>query len=363
VGDRGSSFLRFLDRFGGIPLVAIIGALRKKQVIPEKPWNQIGILATAAIGDTILLSAVIKDFENQIAESRIFLFVGDSNLAVSKMFCSGVTIIPVPVSNPVKAVGIIRSYGFFDLWLDFGPWPRINAVISNFIRAGFSLGFLTPGQHRHYAYDSTVAHSAGNHEIDNLRRLVDSIGVHSTSVPDFSGYSRPEIYSDYFVIHMFPGGYKSSYKEWSIENWILLIDGLTERGFPVVLTGAGKDQVGAELVYKKCKKQELIINKAGKINLSETAGYLEHSRTVVSVNTGIMHLAAALGSPLIALHGPTNVNRWGPLSKIAVNFTASSRSSGCLHLGFEYDSRDRRSLDTVDSREVLETAIKMYENQ
>ena len=363
MGDRGSSLLRFFDRFGGIPLIAIIGTFRKKQVIPEKPWNQIGILATAAIGDTILLSAVLKDLVEQCSDSRIFLFVGDSNIAVSKMVCSGLTIIRIPVSNPMKAVNIIRSYGIFDLWLDFGPWPRINAVISSFVRARYTLGFLTPGQYRHFAYDSTVVHSAENHEIDNLRRLVKSIGVKSTSVPGLSGYPRPEIDVDYLVIHMFPGGYRSSYKEWNPANWISLINGLNDRGFTVILTGAGKDEAGADIVYNSCKKQEMIINKAGKMNLKETAGYLEHARTVVSVNTGIMHLAAAVEAPLVALHGPTNVKRWGPISKDAVNFTSSSPSSGCLHLGFEYDPRDRNSLDTVDTEAGLDAVLEMWENQ
>lgn len=363
MGDRGSSFLRFFDRFGGIPLVILYGLFRKKHEFPGKPWNQIGILATAAIGDTIILSAVLKDLVEQNPKSKFYMFVGESNFGISRMACSEITIISIPVSNPVKAVKIIQKYGNFDLWLDFGPWPRINAVISALVSSKHTLGFMTPGQHRHYAYDSTVIHSAENHEIDNLRRLVESVGVHSTSVPKITGYSRPEIDSDYLVIHMFPGGYKSSYKEWSADNWILLINGLTERGITVVLTGAGKDEAGAEIVYESCKKQEMIINKAGKMNLLETAGYLEHARTVVSVNTGIMHLAAALGTPLIALHGPTNVDRWGPLSERAVNFTASSRSSGCLHLGFEYDSRDRNSLDTVDPEEVLISVIKMYENQ
>ena len=45
---------------------------------------------------------------------------------------------------------------------------------------------------------------------------------------------------------------------------------------------------------------------AGKYSIDEMAALLEASRGVVSVNTGIMHLAAALDAPIVALHGPTN---------------------------------------------------------
>ena len=362
MGDRGSLILRFFDRFAGIPLVFCIGFFRKKQHIPEKPWNQIGILATVAIGDTILISAVLKDLATQYPGSRIFLFVGATNAAISRMVCSGLNIVSIPVSNPVKAVRTIRSYGIFDLWLDFGPWPRINAVISSLARARFTVGFSTSGQHRHFAYDCTVTHSSDNHEIENLRKMVESLGIHSTSIPSCSGFTRPEVDGDYAVIHMFPGGYKFFYKEWNRANWIYVINGLTDRNIPVILTGAEKDRIAAEAVYGGCKNPEMILNMAGKMNLKETAGCLEHARTVVSVNTGIMHLAAAVGAPLVALHGPTNVKRWGPLSDHAVNFTATSPSAGCLHLGFEYDRRDRNSLDTVEPEAVLGAVFTIWRN-
>jgi len=363
MGDRGSAFLRFLDRFGGIPLIFLIGLFRKKHTLPSGPWDRIGILATAAIGDTILLSAVINDLQKVCSETKVTLFVGESNYAISRMVCRGLEIVSIPVSNPFKAVRIIQSLGEFDLWLDFGPWPRVNAVITAFVHARYTAGFLTGGQHRHFAYDGFVVHSGAIHEIDNLRRLVSLIGIQSSSLPSLGEYSRPEIKGDYLVIHMFPGGYKSSYKEWKTSNWIFLINELTDKGIKVIVTGAGKDRQKAEAVCLECNNREMILNRAGKMNLEETAAYLEHARLVVSVNTGIMHLAAAAGVPLIALHGPANVNRWGPLSDRAVNFTASSPSAGCLNLGFEYDWKDKNSLDTVDPEKVLITVMKMWESQ
>jgi len=45
---------------------------------------------------------------------------------------------------------------------------------------------------------------------------------------------------------------------------------------------------------------------------AESIEWLAFAAGVVSVNTGVMHVAAALGTPTIALNGPTSGTRWGP---------------------------------------------------
>jgi ADP-heptose:LPS heptosyltransferase len=352
MGDRGSVLLRLLDRGVGIPFLGVCSLLvRKKTFFPQTP-GRIGVLATAAIGDTILLSAVLADLVRAKKNSKVTLFVGPTNQAIARMSCPEVEIVPIPVSNPLKAMRIIRTQGFFDLWLDFGPWPRINAVLSLFSRSGYTLGFKTAKQYRHFCYDQAVPHLSTNHEIDNLRQILVPLGIKSRSIPRLSGFPYPECAEPYIIIHMFPGGYKSSFKEWSRKNWVSLVDLLTDEGHNIVLTGAGKDLAAAEAVLAECRNQSLIDNRAGRENLEKTAGLLEYARAVISVNTGIMHLAAALSVPMVALHGPTNVNRWGPLSEMAVNLTATTPSSGCLNLGFEYDRRDPHSMDTIDPHSV-----------
>ena len=51
----------------------------------------------------------------------------------------------------------------------------------------------------------------------------------------------------------------------------------------------------------------------GRLACTDLAQVLGQSRLLVSGNTGVMHLAAGLGVPLLALHGPTDPVKWGPL--------------------------------------------------
>jgi ADP-heptose:LPS heptosyltransferase len=74
----------------------------------------------------------------------------------------------------------------------------------------------------------------------------------------------------------------------------------------------------------------------------------------VSVNTGIMHISALLERPTLALHGPTNPRRWGPLGKTAV-VIGPGPECGCgyLNLGFEYPRSPPDCMARISVEEVL----------
>jgi heptosyltransferase I len=92
--------------------------------------------------------------------------------------------------------------------------------------------------------------------------------------------------------------------------------------------------------------------------LAQTAALLAHSRLVVSVDTGIMHLAAALDLPLIALHGPTSSKRWGPISKNAVAIDSPDPHAGYLYLGFEPPAGPSRCMEAITYERVLDECLK-----
>ena len=102
------------------------------------------------------------------------------------------------------------------------------------------MGIRTPGQHRHFVYNAPVEHSGDRHEIDNLRGLLAPLDIRSESVPRIDVEAGPRE-EPYWVLHLFPGGYRAHYKAWSRRNWIELIDRLTARGIHVQLSGAPVD--------------------------------------------------------------------------------------------------------------------------
>src|SRR4030067_2955272 len=93
---------------------------------------------------------------------------------------------------------------------------------------------------------------------------------------------------------------------------------------------------------------------AGKPPLRDTAIVLKSPVLLVTVNTGIMHVGAALGVPLVALHGPTSSKRWGAYMKNGCQIAIESPIPGCgyLNLGFEYPANPPRPLEGIPSESV-----------
>ena len=342
---RGSAVLRMIDRAVGVPALWCLGRLSSRRVLPAR-IGRIGILETAAIGDTTLLSAVLYDLRAAFPAAQIVLFAGPSNAGIARLLEVPDQVVRLPVTRPLAAARVLSRY-VFDVFLDFGPWPRINALLASSARSHFKVGFETPHQHRHYAYDQSVPHSSRRHELENFRSLVGAIGVPTGHPPGFaSSVGRRERLpgslqgTAYVVLHPWPGGYRSHLKEWPVEKWLELGEALSARGFRIALTGAPADRARNEAMIARRKPD------AGPAwidcatpDLEQTIAILRRSELTVSVNTGVMHLAAAVGTPVIGLHGPTSALRWRPVGPWSVAVTAPGKGCGYLHLGFEYPAQ------------------------
>jgi len=161
IRGRGNRLAKRLDRIAGIPLVWALGRLRRRRpVVPPRAIRRIGLLKTSAIGDTILLSGPASDLRRQFPDTEIVLFVGSSNREAAGLIQAVDRVVELAVERPLRAIRGIRRHPV-DLLFDFAPWARINAVLACFARAGWRVGFRTPGQYRHYVYDQLVDHAGG----------------------------------------------------------------------------------------------------------------------------------------------------------------------------------------------------------
>ena len=345
-----------VDRYAGIPLVAALGLLRKKRQLPSHP-ERIAVLNTAAIGDTILMSAVIADLRDRYKSAQLILFTGPSNHAVANLIPELDRVVLLDIFNPLNAIRQIRLYDL-DVLLDFGPWPRLNSIIAVLSGARFIAGFKTYGQYRHYAYDVAVEHSSSQHELENFRELVRAVYAEPGHMPSLrcgpsSSVHRLSSRRGYVILHMWPGGTGSSHKEWPQDRWRALAETLVHDGYGIALTGSPEQSgLNDELIARVNPPARSSITNIAGCNFSELANELRRADLVVSVNTGIMHMADALSASLVALHGPTNARRWGPVSPTSISLESPLPGSGFLDLGFEFprnvpDCMNALSFDAV----------------
>jgi heptosyltransferase-3 len=356
--ERGNRNLRLIDRCVGIPLLLAISAFRRRRLRPAAPRVQrVGLLLFGMIGDSVLASATISDLRRHFPSARILCFITEGTRSISSIIDGVDDWAVVSVTRPDRSITVLRAHRV-DILVDFGQWARITAILAAVAGARFTVGFRTVGQWRHFAYDAVADHSDQQHEIDNFRALTAALGIKSEGMPHLRrspSLFRLDRRKRWVVLHPWAAGYRSELREWAQEKWVALAMSVLAWDYGIVITGGPSDRERAEALANAIGGQEnAVMCVAGRTTLAESVSLLEQADAVVSVNTGLMHIAAALDRPLVALHGPTNPRRWGPVSKRAV-VVGPGPEHGCgyLSLGHEYPAHPPDCMNRIEVEEVL----------
>jgi len=121
------------------------------------------------------------------------------------------------------------------------------------------------------------------------------------------------------------------FKAWPPERFACLSDCLAENDLPVVLVGNQADQKTAHLIQNKA--QLCPCSLVGQTTFLELAALMKHCALFVGNDSGPMHLAAAVGCPVLALFGPSNPYVWGPKGNRVSVIYKGMECEQCYHAG------------------------------
>lgn len=117
-----------------------------------------------------------------------------------------------------------------------------------------------------------------------------------------------------------PGAEFGPAKRWPHYHYATLAKMLIEQGYSVRLFGSKKDEAAGEQIRLALPEnlQRYCLNLAGQTDLNQAVDLIADCKAVVSNDSGLMHIAAALNKPLVALYGPTSPQYTPPLSENVV---------------------------------------------
>ena len=362
MSERNNIWLKKIDYYIGCPLVYFLGFFRSKRSIIPKQVKRVLLIKTAGIGDTVLVGAIVLEIKQQYPKAQIDIVCSKNNAAMAKMLPGISEVYIFNMKAPFKSLRLLRKLEQFDLLIDFAPWPRINAVVSYVVDATFKVGFKRKDMYRHYIYDSSIEHLDTVHEIDNYRNLIKAVGIYPNCVVPLlpiKDIKKNIISGEYAILHLYPGGAMQKQRMWDVNKWVCLAKFLSERyRLKIFLTGGVEDKWNAESVARMiCENGVMAQSIAGKYPLKEIPNILSGAKILVSVNTGIMHIGAAVGVPLVALHGATSELRWGPLSSHLVVAKSGVHCQPCISLGYESKCTDPICMKHLSVECVIE-AVK-----
>jgi lipopolysaccharide heptosyltransferase II len=304
--------------------------LNPKPQIPN--YKRILIVRTDRIGDVLLSTPVIRVLREAYPQAYIAMMVSPyaKEIVEGNPYVDDVIIYDKEAKH--KSWG--RSIRFarnlkkkrFDLSLILHPTNRVHLVtyfagIPRRIGYDRKLGFLLTDKVKH------TKHLGEKHESEYNLDLVRLLGIEPL---DNALYMPLKQYSERWAEDLFLGqgiketdkllaihpGASCPSKIWPNERFALVADRLIEKyGFKILVVSGPKDISLAQSLIKNMRHPA--INIAGKTSLSQLASILKRCRLFISNDSGPVHVACAVGTPVISIFGRSqkglSPKRWGPV--------------------------------------------------
>ena len=196
------------------------------------------------------------------------------------------------------------------LGIPHGVAPERNDGSRFWSRAFTHLYALPRGTRRHTVeLNLDALRRIGVHPDDESKRLVLVPGAEATAKVAALFASHGLHDGGFIQIH--PGS-RWQFKCWPAARVAGLIDRLHAEGERIVLTGAPDPREAAMLADIKSRVGGQPVDLCGRLSLSELAALTACAKAFVGVDSAPMHIAAAMGTPAVALFGPSGDVEWGP---------------------------------------------------
>jgi heptosyltransferase-3 len=296
-------------------------------VTKQKKPQSILVIGTRRIGDVILMTPVLRSLRHAYRDARldVLVFKGTEICLAANKDIDHITTIMEGASFREQIKTACKLFRRYDLAISTHSGDR--PIFYSLIAGKTSLGLVESGyKHlwkrtlldKYELFDNYETHTVKMNmslmELLGVRQIpevtiswAESDEINVRQVLPFDIEKKP-----YAVVHVYP---MFTYKMWNHKGWTDLICWLNSKGLRTVLTGGNSPD---ELKYISLLCQSLScdsINVAGKLNLGGVAYLLSKASVYIGLDTAVTHMAAALGIPTVALYGPTNPVKWGPMPK------------------------------------------------
>ncbi|MBX2995752.1 MAG: glycosyltransferase family 9 protein [Bdellovibrionaceae bacterium] len=364
MGQKKRSELFFDENIAPF-LLFVLGLIRRgwRQLLQTNPpraatLQRFALLKLTDVTETVLVSALVADIKKWKPQSEVTLIVGPQNFAYADLIPLVDHLIMLPAMDLRTSISQIRQ-DKYDVLLNCDSWSRVSAILGALARSRWVVGFMTSRESRHFADDNLIPHRRDLHELDNYRALLRSIGVQSSLPPLKPATTSAATVKDAITLNLWAEGPSGYQREWQQDRWKKLILLLSERAaYNFYLVGSpdqrGRNQVVIDQLPIALRAR---VNNAAGGTMEQIVRLIASSQLLVSVDTGFAHVGAAAGIPVVVLHGPTSVKRWGAVGLKTRHIASRLPGAGQVQFSFE-NAGPQNFLDSIGVDEVYAAAEK-----
>jgi lipopolysaccharide heptosyltransferase II len=305
--------------------------------------NRILVFAYHGLGNFIMYTPALTLLRERYPEARIDLQVGNNTgcedvLAGAHIF-DNIYNCPYVLGAAawLRRLREIRRTGYDVTINEFHShsWPLVLLVA--FSGADIRVGHVTsPGWSRRFSrysfvFNIRVVMKEDEHEVDRYLDLMEPLDVRRVNLSsarpvvhlndsdrEFArAFCRREGLESGVIIGVQPGTSPTMrWKQWPAERYRELIERLisSRPGCRVVLFGSAVEEAMTRTMARGLGPDVLVV--AGKTSVKQVAALIEGCDLLVCNDSGLMHVAVAVGTPVVAIYGPTDIRRTAPLGSI-----------------------------------------------
>ncbi|MFN0066015.1 MAG: glycosyltransferase family 9 protein [Limisphaerales bacterium] len=228
-----------------------------------------------------------------------------------------------------------------DLVIDFQGLAKSAfwvAAAGGAVRAGYGAG-QRRNEFAHLVLNRRVpVTAAGAHAVERNLRLLEGLGFPRLPLAyDFPTEPADEAAAEALLAGLGLGAARfvavNALTRWPTKNWTAagfaaVGDRLAARGLPAVFTGAPGDRTALDAIAAAMRTPVRRLD--GRTPLKVLGALFRRAAAVLSTDTGPMHLAVAVGTPVVALFGPTDPGYTGPHGEGHVVLRAGVACSPCF---------------------------------
>jgi ADP-heptose:LPS heptosyltransferase len=366
-----SSTAKVLDRIAGGVLLRLLRPVRALQDLGGgyptlRAVREIAAVKFWGIGNAALMLPVLRSLRARYPGARLTVVTLAGNRTLFRGVADRVVTVRMrPASlaclDLLRAIGELRRTGV-DLALDFEQYVRASQILLYLAGARQVLAYDTAGQQRAELADVKVPYDDTCHTGETYLALARAAGLRERAyrpgglVPEPAAVAslgrRPWLpRDDAPLVVMHPGsGDNFPGRRWPTRRFGLVARRLVDEAGAVVAVTGTADEAGlvGEVVEAA---QRPLVDLAGALTLDELVALLARARLLVANDTGPVHLAGALGVPVVGLYGPNTPRLYGPLAPGSVAFYDAPPCSPCI-TNFNYKTSRCRNPVCIRAHDV-----------
>ncbi len=321
------TWLKLLDGTMGMMLCWLISLLRhafgraEAPVVAPMPPRRALIIRPGGMGDMILLLPVLRHLQAVFPSMTFDIVCERRNRAVLALAGWARRALAYD-AHPLRLLWTLRRRRY-DLAIDAEQYHYFSAVIAWWSGAPIRIGFkINPA--RNHLYTHLVNYSLDGPETEQFMRLLTPFVAPAGPAVLEGTLSAPYdalapadekrlerlMLARGLPVAVDPGS-NAPFKRWPVERFRELIERLLAAGFGVVLVGQPDRATKRVLETLPRSAGGALEMFDGCFSLAQTAAILARARLFVGNDSGLAHLAAALGTPTVVIFGPTDERKWG----------------------------------------------------